>query len=302
MVIYLNEIALSNDLNVITAEINSYKQVAGQAIFEIGRRLKHVKENDLVHGEFGKWLKQIDMSNTQAHRFMKVYEEIPSSKLTHVGKISFRALYEIATMPEEDREKALNDDGSAKPVREIERIKKQLKQEQQAKQEAEQRAKQAESQAENAHKSEQAAIRRMEELENRDPEVIEKEIVKEVIPEHIKEQMREKEQIYQSTLKEYESMQQELELLRSKTADDGEKEQKEKEVKLLMLDASKSVLKTKIKIDEFLQEVAVTPYRRGAIASSSEGTKRKLQEGIDELKAFCNEMELALNGTIEHSK
>jgi len=33
----MNEITLSNDLNVITAEINSYKQELGEAFFRIGK-------------------------------------------------------------------------------------------------------------------------------------------------------------------------------------------------------------------------------------------------------------------------
>lgn len=32
--------ALSNDINIITAEVNAYQRVAGEAIFEIGGRLK----------------------------------------------------------------------------------------------------------------------------------------------------------------------------------------------------------------------------------------------------------------------
>jgi len=41
---------LSTDINVITAEINAYQQVAGEAIFEIGRRLKGVRDNPEKYG------------------------------------------------------------------------------------------------------------------------------------------------------------------------------------------------------------------------------------------------------------
>ena len=62
-----NEVqTLSTDINVITAEINAYQRVAGEAIFEIGKRLKHVKENDLAHGEWMGWCETIGMSQDLA--------------------------------------------------------------------------------------------------------------------------------------------------------------------------------------------------------------------------------------------
>ena len=39
------ERALSNDLNILTAEINSQKQAFKNSVLEINRRLEYVKEN-----------------------------------------------------------------------------------------------------------------------------------------------------------------------------------------------------------------------------------------------------------------
>lgn len=72
---------LSNDLNVITAEINAYQRVAGEAIFEIGRRLKYVRDvifTDTLRKQKGEWrdfLQKVDFDVTTAKRFIKVYEE-----------------------------------------------------------------------------------------------------------------------------------------------------------------------------------------------------------------------------------
>src|SRR5690625_7773623 len=94
---------LSTDLNTITAEINAYQRVAGEAIFEIGRRLKHVKENDLAHGEYTPWLRSIGISTSQADRFIKVVDEL-EGKFPTSGSIGLSTLYEIATLPPDQRD------------------------------------------------------------------------------------------------------------------------------------------------------------------------------------------------------
>ena len=71
----MQEIALSNDLTQLTTEIKTYQSIGGQAIFEIGKRLKKVKEEDLAHGQYLNWLESINMDRTFAKRAIKVSEE-----------------------------------------------------------------------------------------------------------------------------------------------------------------------------------------------------------------------------------
>lgn len=119
----MNEISLSNNLSQIELEINHHKQIAGQSIWEIGRRLKHVKERNLTHGQFGSWVESIGIARTEASRFIKIAEEIPNlGTYTNLGT---KALYLIATLPEEEKQAKINriEQGDNPTVRELQDLK-----------------------------------------------------------------------------------------------------------------------------------------------------------------------------------
>lgn len=119
----MNEIALSNNLSQIELEINHHKQIAGQSIWEIGRRLNHVKEHDLTHGQFGRWLDKIGFHYREANRMMTVAKQLPN--LTTLSDLGSSALYLIATLPEEEKQAQLNriEQGDNPTVRELQDLK-----------------------------------------------------------------------------------------------------------------------------------------------------------------------------------
>lgn len=120
----MQEIALSNNLSQIELEINHHKQIAGQSIWEIGRRLNHVKENDLAHGQFMNWLRKVEIDHTSAKRMMKIANELPNSATLH--HLGTTALYLIASLPEEEQKNQINrlEQGDSLTVRELQTIKK----------------------------------------------------------------------------------------------------------------------------------------------------------------------------------
>ena len=123
----MQEITLSDNLVQIELEIQHHKQIAGQSIWEIGRRLNHVKENDLVHGQFMEWLKKIEFSQKVANQFMKVAKELPNSATSQ--NLGINALYLIATLPEEEKQEQIEkiEQGDTPTVRELQEVKRRLK-------------------------------------------------------------------------------------------------------------------------------------------------------------------------------
>ena len=123
----MNEIALSDNLAQIELEINHHKQIAGQSIWEIGRRLNHVKEHDLAHGQFMEWVEKLGINQPEANRMMRVAKELPnSSTLSNLGST---ALYLNATLPDDEKQEQIEkiEQGESPTVRELQEIKRRLK-------------------------------------------------------------------------------------------------------------------------------------------------------------------------------
>lgn len=292
----MNELQLSNDLPVIESELKVFKEMNGYSMYEIGRRLKHVKENDLVHGEWIEWLEKIDIHPREAQRFIKIVSD-PQLKTTTWSHLGSRTLYEITGVPVEEREKKhLTEKGEEKTVdemtvKEIQDLKRQLKQRD------EQNA-QLQSQVEQAQRSESIARKQLEDEQNREPEI--KREVKEVIPPHVKAQLSDRQQMIDAKDKEIQQLQERL----TKAEEQKQKFEKQdyleedEQIASISFQVESTVLEIKDNINRFLNENASTAFREAAIARASKKTKNQIYDGVEELEAFCRTMRQSLNSNV----
>lgn len=290
----MNESQLSNDLITIETEIKSYQNIAGQSIFEIGRRLKHVKENDLAHGEFGKWLEKVNLNKSQASKFIKVSEEF--SEISPGKNLGLTVMYELATLPNDIREEPqeLSNGEVKKPSdmtrKELEDLKRQLKQRD------EQNA-QLQSQVEQARRSESIARKQLEDEQNREPEVIEREVVKEVVPDDVKRQLEQFKQKFERESNNANELRDELQRYRNSFSDPNQAYE-EKELTRLERESSINAHKIAISIQNFIKENSVETYRLDTVIKANSKSKERLQENVVLLKEFTSNLEAMLNGRI----
>ena len=285
---------LSKDLTTITTEIKSYENMAGQAIFEIGRRLSWVKKHDLAHGEFGKWLKSINLTKDAADRFMKIDNELSNDgTYRHLG---ISALYLIATMPKKEREQPqrLSNGETKKPdemtVRELRDLKKQLK----AKEEALSNSQQENEslQAENDSMRKQQVQLNQQLATKQQPKDVVKTVTKEVKPndyDDIKRHITELEKDKKELAKKVDDQQAEINSYKDLQSQDRQAQHWQNRGKI-------SIYKLTSNTRDYMRANTLTTDDKKAIADASEEALTDLNDCLDDLQKMIDGVRELTNG------
>lgn len=285
---------LSKDLTTITTEIKSYENMAGQSIFEIGRRLNWVKEHDLAHGEFGSWLETIRLNQRQAQRFMKIAASLPNTTTwSHLGT---RVLYEIATLPEPDRNKEFTTRSGEikKPdemtVRELRELKKQLKAKEKALSNSQQENESL--QAENDSMRKQQVQLNQQLAAKQEPKEVVKTVTKEVKPndyDDIKRHITELEKDKKELAKKVDDQQAEINSYKDLQSQDRQAQHWQNRGKI-------SIYKLTSNTRDYMRANTLTTDDKKAIADASEEALTDLNDCLDDLQKMIDDVRELTNG------
>lgn len=159
----MNEVTLSNNLQQIELDLRQENEQIGKSIWKIGCMLKHVKENDLTHGQFMDWYKNLGYNKNFVSKAITIADKL--SNFPTLGNIGTEALYLIATLPDEQKQEQIEriESGDNPTVRELQEIKREN----------------------NRLKSENARLEQQKENlaeQALSAKVVEKEVIKEIVP------------------------------------------------------------------------------------------------------------------------
>lgn len=272
--------------------------IAEDARIKIGRELKKAQNKLANHGNgvFVKWYESGGLNKHQVHYYINL--ERLSTNMDELQKDNF--LNAPKSLQKEVMKKNAPDDLKQKVLDGDITTHKEYKQLQKDKEELKQQNAQLQSQVEQAQRSESIARKQLEDEQNRDPEVIEREV--EVIPDRINKQLEN----LKNDKKLLEQREKELSDLKRKFSEQpkqtgtnkyqrDENLKEEEQIASIRFQVETNLLSLRDDANEFLNKVAHTPYREAAIARASDRTKNMMFDVVEEIEAWTRQMRNSLN-------
>ena len=269
--------------------------IAEDARIKIGKELKKAQDKLANHdkGVFYKWFESGGLNKHQVYYYINLVEL--STNLDNVQKDNF--LSAPKSLQKEVMKKDTPDGLKQKVLDGDITTHKEYKQLQQEKSELEQEKSQLESQLEQAQRSEEIARKQLEDEQDKEPEVIEREVVKEVVPDEVKQQLEQFKQKFERESNNANELRDELQRYRDSFSDPNQAYE-EKELTRLERESSINAHKIAISIQNFIKENSVETYRLDTVIKANPKSKERLEENVALLKEFTSNLEAVLNGRI----
>ena len=269
--------------------------IAEDARIKIGKELKKAQDKLANHdkGVFYKWFESGGLNKHQVYYYINLVEL--STNLDNVQKDNF--LSAPKSLQKEVMKKDTPDGLKQKVLDGDITTHKEYKQLQQEKSELEQKKSQLESQLEQAQRSEEIARKQLEDAEDKEPEVVEREVVKEVVPDEVQQQLEQFKQKFERESNNANELRDELQRYRDSFSDPNQAYE-EKELTRLERESSINAHKISISIQNFIKENSVETYRLDTVIKANPKSKERLEENVALLKEFTSNLEAVLNGRI----
>jgi hypothetical protein len=116
----------SHKLESIAEEIRKFQRIEREAVFEIGRLLKKVKDDDLAHGQFTEWLSTVGYNTRTAQRYMQIFDRF--NAIEGAESVSIGNLTELLSLPSDVDASQFIEAAKVEPVRKVREMVREVKQ------------------------------------------------------------------------------------------------------------------------------------------------------------------------------
>lgn len=269
--------------------------IAEDARIKIGKELKKAQDKLANHheGVFVKWYESGGLDRNQVYYYINLNQF--STNLENTQKDNF--LNAPKSLQKEVMKKNAPDDLKQKVLDGDITTRKEYMQLQKEKEELEQQNAQLQSQVEQAQRSESIARKQLEDEQNREPEVVEREVVKEVVPDEVQKQLEQFKEKFERESNNANELRDELQRYRNSFSDPNQAYE-EQELNRLERESSINAHKISISIQNFIKENSVETYRLDTVIKANTKSKERLQENVALLKEFTSNLEAMINGRI----